>query len=397
MNTTIKPATLIKGILLLVLAIVIIVGASSMWETNRAGEYQVKQAFYTGTLSVRNEPGTYGQWFGDIHTYQITGDIFLSNRDEDGGDTVITSSNAAERVQFPNGYADVDFVGLYEIPLNPDIQKTLHIKYNNDANLNYMIKQQIIEALKNTGALMSAEEAYSSNRAEFVRLAREQALYGLYKADFEVDTATNEKHYFVAKGPDGKPIITKPSILQEYGIRLPQFNIKDMDFDPKLKGLIDARKDAQKAAQDAITAKASGDARIATEKATQEVAKVKEVTIAEKNKRVAELDAEKLFRVAEFAAKEAKENAKKIIAEGEAQAEANRLKVNAGLTPQERAEWEYKTKVGVAEQLAKINVPTIIAGGGSGGAINPFDAIGLKAIMDITDKMSDTHWSNGKK
>ena len=32
---------------------------------------------------------------------------------------------------------------------------------------------------------------------------------------------------------------------------------------------------------------------------------------------------------------------------------ATQLLVNAGLTPQERAQWEYKTKVGVAEALAK--------------------------------------------
>lgn len=38
---------------------------------------------------------------------------------------------------------------------------------------------------------------------------------------------------------------------------------------------------------------------------------------------------------------------------GKAQADANRANVAAGLTPQERAEWEYKTKVGVAEALAK--------------------------------------------
>ncbi len=95
--------------------------------------------------------------------------------------------------------------------------------------------------------------------------------------------------------------------------------------------MVDARKTAQVDQQNAITAKAKGDALIATEKATQEVAKIKEVTIAEKNKEVAELDAEKLYKVAEFAALAAKENAKKIEAEGKAKGYAAAQLVKAGL------------------------------------------------------------------
>lgn len=62
--------------------------------------------------------------------------------------------------------------------------------------------------------------------------------------------------------------------------------------------------------------------------------------------------AEQEKEVPRLAAEKAKFDKEKIIAEGQAQAEANRLKVQVGLTPQERAEWDYKTTVGVAEALA---------------------------------------------
>lgn len=80
---------------------------------------------------------------------------------------------------------------------------------------------------------------------------------------------------------------------------------------------------------------------------------------------------------------------KRIIAEGQAQAEANRLKVQAGLTPQERAEWDYKTTVGVAQALANSNVqwvPSVMMGGANG--TNAMDAVGLNMLLDVVNKMN---------
>ena len=91
--------------------------------------------------------------------------------------------------------------------------------------------------------------------------------------------------------------------------------------------------------------------------------------------------------MARLAALKAEEEKKKIIAEGQAQAEANRLKVAAGLTPQERAEWDYKTKVGVAQAVAKVQLPTVVMGGNNGG--NPtMDIMSLKFATDLVEKLS---------
>lgn len=89
---------------------------------------------------------------------------------------------------------------------------------------------------------------------------------------------------------------------------------------------------------------------------------------------------------------ESNEKAKKIIAEGRAEAEANRLKVQAGLTPQEQAEWNYKTTVGVAEALSKSEVKWVpdVMLSGNGGGNNAMDAVGLRMVMDIADKLNNS-------
>lgn len=83
---------------------------------------------------------------------------------------------------------------------------------------------------------------------------------------------------------------------------------------------------------------------------------------------------------------DAKNVALKVQAEGEAKAAANRALVAAGLTPAEKAEWDYKTAVGVAQALANSKVQWVpsVMFGGNGSGNNAMDAVGLKMLMDIT-------------
>lgn len=129
------------------------------------------------------------------------------------------------------------------------------------------------------------------------------------------------------------------------------------------------------------TTQITEEGKAAAEKAKWEQERIKAVEVTK---------AQQAYEVAALQAKEAQEKAKKIVAEGKAQAEANRLKVQAGLTPQEKAEWEYKTTVGVAEALSKSNtrwVPEVMVGG-SGNGTNAMDAVGLNMLLDIANKMN---------
>ena len=59
-----------------------------------------------------------------------------------------------------------------------------------------------------------------------------------------------------------------------------------------------------------------------------------------------------------------KAKSKKVAADAEYY--ENSKLVSAGLTPQERAEWEYKIAVGVAEQIKDLQLPATYIEGGSG-------------------------------
>lgn len=391
------------GIAFVILAIVFLVLARSLFETNRVGHVQVKQAAVTGTMSVRTSPGTYSQMFGDITDYLYSDAIYLSSENLDGGDG---DESQAIDVLFPDGSCDVDFVGQYEVRADHATWLKIKERYPTQAALKSMVRQQVVEVITNTASLMNAEDAYSSKRSDFIRLCREQLLNGLYKPTYVVvydtiqggqvqETRIYDVDYkYDDNGNVTGAIISKEPLLGDYDIIFSQFNIKKLhNFDDRTVELIDKRKEAKAMQQAAITAKAKGEADIATKKAEQEAIKIEEVTKAEKVAAVAVIEAEKKFQVAEFAAKEALEQKKQLIATGEGEAEAARLKVKAGLTPQEEAEWNYKTQVGIAGEYAKAApgafVPNIlVVGGESGGSgVNPMDAVGLNMLMDVQAKM----------
>jgi hypothetical protein len=53
-----------------VLAIMFLILARGIFQTNDAGYFQVKQAAISGKMSVRQNAGTYFQWFGTISEYK---------------------------------------------------------------------------------------------------------------------------------------------------------------------------------------------------------------------------------------------------------------------------------------------------------------------------------------
>ena len=357
---------------------------------NQYGYYKVKQSLFTGKMTYHTNTGPFLKAWGTIHEISLSEPIFMSSDKYDGGSGSYTD---AIEVLFPDGKADISVEIRYELSIQPQHMAELQRMFKGNDAIAAMVRKQVLEAVKNTGPLMNSEAAYADRRAEFKRLAEEQALNGLYEsvvtetrtAD-ETGNFTITKHYDVMRDENGKPVIASASTLAKFGIQFVNFNITDFDFDEEITGLIKARKMAQKAAQDAITAKADGEARMATAKADQEVLKITEVTQAEKIRAVEVLNAKRKFEVAEFAKKEAYEKAEATIANGRAVAEANKLLVDAGLTPIERAMIDKDTAIGVAAELAKVQFPEmlVIGGGGAGeGVVDPFKAVGLKSFMDI--------------
>lgn len=390
---------MIKEISMVITGIIIaitIICSSMIFETNTFGNYQVKQAAGTGNITVRNDAGLYLQMFGSITTYPVSEDIDFEDNNL--------------KVRFNDGsIAGVKGTVKFKLPTNPEQQKELHRDYANYQNVaRDLIVRNVAEALANTATYMVAEDSYAAGRAEFSDMAMQQLKEGIFKTSTKtvevVDTdgtKFKKKEIRVVYDENGNPVIQKKSLLKHYGIEILQFVVNDFEYDDKINELIARKKDAEqnkvvaqanaeKAKQDAITAEEQGKARIAEAKANAEVQKATEVTEAEKRSEIARIKAEQEKEVARLASEQAKFEAEKIKAQGEAEAYAAKKKVEAGLTPLEKANIEKETKIGIAKALASVKFPDrmVVAGGNGQSAINPFDAVGLQSLYDLSDKMA---------
>lgn len=356
----------------------------------------VNQYPFTGRMEYWVSPGFKWQWFGRTTSYYKTQQFWFGGKDIEG-----ESHGNPIKVIFND--ASVGYIfGSLRVVLPTDVEHMSRIQtaYNGmDRVMNDLVAQNVVKVIYASGPLMSAFESYAEKKNDMVAYITDQLTYGVYKTTIRevevVDSFTGEaKTLKVASlipdetAPNGY-VRSEKSPFSAYGVVIDQVSISEITYDEKVTQQIQTQQQANMsiqtkkaealaAQQDAIKAEAEGKAAAAKAKWEQERIKATEVTKAEQEREVARLAAEK----AEF-------DKKKIIAEGEAEAAANRAKVAAGLTPQERAEWEYKTKVGVAEAFAKVNLPKVVMSGGNGGGTNEVaNAIGLKMLIDLANQSS---------
>ena len=267
--------------------------------------------------------------------------------------------------------------------------------------INNTLIPTVREQVVNTGYMFTAEDYVSGDASNFRATLDEQLKDGGYAVDKEEindtimsdiksDSARKIKEvrttYKVMKRLDknNKPIRIDHDIKKN-NIVVSQVIVDQVILEKKFQQKLEASRDisAQKSIerQKIETAKvaqqrivAEGERDKAAEKVKQELAQVN-VLIS------IETDREKERTVKELAIiqlETAKINAKALMVKKDAEAYANRKMVSAGLTPMQRAEWEYKTSVGVAAAIAGptgLKLPTTMMSGGSGGDANMLESI----------------------
>jgi len=373
------------------LAAIFLILAKGIFQTNEAGYFQVKQAAFSGKMSVRHDAGTYWQLFGTISEYKNVATVGIGDHHIGEG----TADIDAVDVIFNDG-SKAKISGLIRVKLPIGIDDAINLKREYSQGFDHFIRSGVVpivnNAIKLSANLRSAQDAYTT-LALFQQAVEDQLRNGIYvtKSDkIEKTTSTGDieeqRVTVLVYGEDNQPLRT-PNRLQQLGCEVLECVIDVPQFDAKVEEMIAKRKDeamktelakqeAIRAKQDALTAEQQGLANVAKAKYEKEVEKIQEVTTAQK-----------LYEVAALNAKKEEENKKATIYKGQAEAEANRLKVAAGLSPQEAAEWAYKTKVGVAAELAKVNVPSIMVGGADKGGVSPIDAVGVNMLLDIMNKL----------
>lgn len=368
-----------KEIIAAVVVIISIIVVCNLWGSTDYAEYKIRQAPGSGEMSIISKPGMYWDGFADISTYKVSGDIDFRE---------VTTMSDGAKVTFSGSVK-------FRLPADEATRLKLHKDFGSYDNVvENLIKKNTIDVLSNkTAPMFTASDTYSARKPEIARVLEGQlqnGAYDVYYEDVKMPDGTKYRLAKVRTDENGKPKIIGKNLLNEYGIEIQQVVMGDPQPEEKILKIIDAQKEAEqtavlarsqaeKARQETITITEQGKAAVAKAEAEAKAKAIIETTEAAKNRDVAKLNAEK-----------AKFDAEKILAEGKAQAEANRLKVSAGLTPQEAAEWEYKTKVGIAQAVASVKFPAnmIVAGGSDGNSANPFDAIGLQSLYNLSNQMS---------
>ena len=260
-----------------------------------------------------------------------------------------------------------------------------------EQNLVYSrIVPNIDQSIKNTSKLMAAQDYISGQAADFDRYFQDQLENGMYVLEefvemedrdvigdsttirTVVNTETKQKRFRIKKDKTGEPVRVKGNSLSSYGLSVIQAVVTSIDWEPTFDKRLQLQKEevaqtqlekqqAEREFYRAQKEKAKGEADKAEERAKLEKEQIQQTIKAETEAKVAEFNLikeKKQYEVELFKAKSKKVSA-------EAQYYENSKLVMAGLTPQERAEWDYKTSVGVARELKELKLPELyIEGGG---------------------------------
>lgn len=388
----------ILAVLVAVIAVFFVCTLGKFGEDVKNETIVVNQYPFTGEMEYWTTPGFKWQWWGKTTTYLKTQQLWFGSENDKG-----------ERMGNPipvifNDASDGMIYGSLRVKLPTDKKylERIQTDYNGmDRLMNDLVRPTVTKVIYASGPLMSAFESYAEKKNDLIEYITDQLNNGVYKTAVKrvevTDAITGEKKIINVATliPDslaaGGYKRSESSPFAYYGLEIGQVAVSKIAYADKVNQQIaqqqeanmliqTSRAKAAAAAQEAIRAEEEGKAMAMKAKWEQEKVKAVEVTKAEQE-----------FEVARLAALKAKEDAKRIEAQGLAEAAAARAKVQAGLSPLEKATIEKETAIGVAQALANSNVrwvPEVMVLGNQNASANPMDAVGLNMLLDIAKKQS---------
>ncbi len=398
------------GFAALVSLIVVIVSWNGLVGHNDFQDYQIYQSA-GGSVTVIDGAGYYLKFFGTTYTYPRT--IEFTNH---GEESIRATFN-------DGGTAQVATYVKLSLPTTTEHRLLLHQQFNgNPENIKPSVRAHLENCVKAAAPIMSASENQASRKGEFNQIIEEQLSRGLYKTvrtKIELDDlstiedggvnekgekvtrekkATVQATAIVLDPKTGKPIVIQPSPLLAYGLSVLQFSIRDTDYDPTTLSQFSAKKTSYLAAEQAkaerqqevqqrLMIEEKGRRQVAEvqaqfnqkkEQALIEANQAAEVAVVNKEQAVtaakqktevaqqAQVEAEALRKIAEVNAATAELQKKSKISQAEAQQKA--IELGGGITEKERVLAEIKAgrDEKVAQALAKLQVPSVVIGGGNG-------------------------------
>lgn len=397
-----------------------------VFEKVDAGQYKIVQQL-DGDIVVLDRAGwQYTGFVSNITTYDVAGTYYFSSSDLDGGKGA--ESMPIKVIYRDGAKADVNGNIQYKLPVGAEDRVELHKLYGRKYSevVHNLIRQSTAEAVKQSATYFKGEEAYTYGRAEYVNLIEQQLEQGIFSQEKEQKLVKNaegneflETYVKPKQNKDGNIVISKDSKFKKFNVEIIGLNIKDIVLDEKTMKLIESKKDAEfrkitaraqaeEARQNKITEELKGKARVAKAKAEEQEKSAREIEKAERNSKIATVQADKRVYEKEQEAKEdrieadkkvyvATQNAKALITDSNAQlkaktneAIANAKLVKSGLTPAQRAEMLIRMNKDKWDNLSKANLtPKYVTGGGQGGD-STSSYIGVKTIEALEKLESKT-------
>lgn len=389
----------ILAVLVAAFAVFCVISLGKIGEDVKNETIVVNQYPFTGNMEYWTSPGFHWQWWGKTTTYYKTQQLWFGS-DSEAGDQ--------QGKPIPVIFNDASDGMIYgslrvKLPTDPKYLVRIQTDYNGmDRLMNDLVRPTVTKVIYASGPLMSAFESYAEKKNDLIEYITDQLNNGVYKTAVKrsevLDAITGEKKVINVATliPDslaaGGYKRSESSPFAYYGLEIGQVAVSKIAYSDKVNQQIaqqqqanmliqTSKAQAAAAQQESIRAEEEGKALAMKAKWEQEKIKAVEVTKAEQE-----------YEVARLSALKAKEDAKRIEAQGLAEAAAARAKVQAGLSPLERATIDKETAIGVAQALAGSEVrwvpEVMIIGGKDGGSANPMDAVGLNMLLDIAKKQS---------
>ncbi len=301
------------GIVAAVLLLVVVLGWSQVFENVQSGDYLIIQSPVAGTMSAYVTPGIKLQKFGTIWTFPRQTALYFSKHPDEGG-----AEDQSIPVRFNDGAtAQITASLQFILPANEANLLQIQERFKTHFGLEHDgIRQLVSEAVIRTASLMSAEESYTTKRGVFPQMAWDQINEGLYLTAETEEVVTNPhtgetdvNHVVtIRRDGNGQPL-RKQNIISLLGITVPQFTVKEIDYETKVDEQITKKQEAlmQTVAAKARAEKAVQDRKTAEEEGRKDVAIAKYAALQVKERAV--VQAQQKLAVAELDRQAAEQNA----------------------------------------------------------------------------------------
>ena len=298
----------------------------------------VNQFPFTGNMEYWTTPGYHWQWFGKTTTYYKTSQLWFGSDNEEGRQM----SNPIPVIF--NDASDGMIYGSLRVKLPTETKylERIQTDYNGmDRLMQDLVRPTVTKVIYASGPLMSAFESYAEKKNDLIEYVTDQLNNGVYKTTVKqievIDQFSGEKKsvkvasLIIDEDAPGGYARSESSPFAYYGLEIGQVAVSKIGYSQKVMQQIAQQQEAnmlvatsksKSLAAQQETIRIAEEGKAAAEKAKWEQEKIKVVAVTKANQE---------YEVARLAALKAKEEAKRIEAEGMAKAAANRALVNAGL------------------------------------------------------------------